>query len=89
MVSNLLDLFTEIHYWDRLKYEIPPSVHDIYQRREELRDLREGALLLIRNYNRCEKPSDTLKPTYFQSHQAERGRVRHLCVSQGHWDAVS
>lgn len=59
--SNLLDLFTEIHYWDRLKYEIPPSVHDIYQRREELRDLREGALLLIRNYNRCEKPSDRKK----------------------------
>lgn len=50
--SHLLDLFSEIEYWSRLKYDIPPSVNDIYPRREELRGLREGALLLIRNYNR-------------------------------------
>ncbi|KAM9335593.1 LOW QUALITY PROTEIN: dynein axonemal heavy chain 2 [Symphorus nematophorus] len=50
--NNLLNLFSEIHYWDRLKFEIPQVVCDIYQDREELRILRERTLLLIRNYNR-------------------------------------
>uniref|UniRef100_A0A4W6ECP9 Dynein axonemal heavy chain 2 n=1 Tax=Lates calcarifer TaxID=8187 RepID=A0A4W6ECP9_LATCA len=50
--NNLLNLFSEIHYWDRLKFEIPQSVSDIYQDREELRGLRERALLLVRDYNR-------------------------------------
>ncbi|XP_062301425.1 dynein axonemal heavy chain 2 [Scomber scombrus] len=50
--SNLLKLFSEIHYWDRLKFEIPQCVSDIYQDKEDLRGLRERTLLLIRNYNR-------------------------------------
>nr|XP_046242172.1 dynein axonemal heavy chain 2 isoform X2 [Scatophagus argus] len=50
--NDILNLFSEIEYWDRLKYEIPPCVRPIYQRRESLKTLRESALLLIRNYNR-------------------------------------
>ncbi|KAM7366101.1 hypothetical protein PAMP_015569 [Pampus punctatissimus] len=50
--SNLLNLYSEIHYWDRLKFEIPQCVSDIYQDREDLRGLRERVLLLIRDYNR-------------------------------------
>ncbi|XP_045920170.1 dynein axonemal heavy chain 2 isoform X2 [Micropterus dolomieu] len=50
--NNLLILFSEIHYWDRLKFEIPQCVSDIYQDREDLRGLRERSLLLIRDYNR-------------------------------------
>lgn len=52
LASNLLNLFSEIHYWDRLKFEIPQSVSDIYHEREDLRGLRERVLLLIRDYNR-------------------------------------
>ncbi|TMS02261.1 Dynein heavy chain 2, axonemal [Larimichthys crocea] len=50
--KDLLNLFSEIYYWERLKFEIPQSVCNIYQDREELRVLRERTLLLIRNYNR-------------------------------------
>ncbi|XP_047429543.1 dynein axonemal heavy chain 2 [Mugil cephalus] len=50
--NNLLNLFLEIHFWDRLKFEIPQCVSDIYQDREDLRGLRERVLLLIRDYNR-------------------------------------
>lgn len=64
--SNLLDLFSEIEYWDRLKYEIPQCVHDIYQHREDLRGLREGALLLIRNYNRWDTHTE-MKKTSMQT----------------------
>ncbi|CAI5672498.1 unnamed protein product [Oreochromis niloticus] len=50
--NNLLNLFSEIQCWDRLKFEIPQSVSDIYQDREDLRGLRQQVLLLVREYNR-------------------------------------
>ncbi|XP_028285542.1 dynein heavy chain 2, axonemal [Parambassis ranga] len=50
--NNLLKMFSEIHYWGRLKFEIPQIVSDIYQERDDLRGLRERVVLLIRNYNR-------------------------------------
>ncbi|XP_070711337.1 dynein axonemal heavy chain 2 [Pempheris klunzingeri] len=50
--NNLLNLFSEIHYWDRQKFEIPQCVSDIYQDRGDLKGLRERTLLLIRDYNR-------------------------------------
>ncbi|XP_074478915.1 dynein axonemal heavy chain 2 [Sebastes fasciatus] len=50
--NNLLNLFSEVHYWERLKFEIPQCAADINQDREELRGLRERTLLLIRDYNR-------------------------------------
>lgn len=52
--SNLLNMFSEIHYWDRLKYEIPQRVSDISQDREDLRGVSEKALLLVKNYKRSD-----------------------------------
>lgn len=45
-------MFVEIHYWERLLFEVPHYVVDIYQRREDLRNLRENVLLVVRAYNR-------------------------------------
>ncbi|XP_043542327.1 dynein axonemal heavy chain 2-like, partial [Chiloscyllium plagiosum] len=47
----LLELFDEIHYWERLNFEIPHYVIETYQRREDLRMLRERVLLVVRDYN--------------------------------------
>uniref|UniRef100_A0A4W5S1A9 Uncharacterized protein n=1 Tax=Hucho hucho TaxID=62062 RepID=A0A4W5S1A9_9TELE len=48
----MLQMFNEIHYWERLLFEIPHYVSDVYQRREELRSMRESVLLVVRDYNR-------------------------------------
>ena len=48
----LLKLFTEINYWEILMFEIPHYAADVYQRREELRNLREHVMLVVRDYNR-------------------------------------
>ncbi|XP_078389870.1 dynein axonemal heavy chain 2 [Cetorhinus maximus] len=48
----LLELFDEIYYWERLGFEIPHYIMEIYQRREDLRMLRETVLLVVRDYNR-------------------------------------
>lgn len=45
-------MFNEIHYWERLKFEVPHFVAEIRQRREDLRTLRENVLLLVKDYNR-------------------------------------
>lgn len=45
-------MFNEIHYWDRLLFEIPHYVTDVYQRREELHNLKENVLLVVKDYNR-------------------------------------
>ncbi|XP_077117756.1 dynein axonemal heavy chain 2 [Ranitomeya variabilis] len=50
--KNLLKMFVEIHYWERLLFEVPHYVLDIYQRKEDLRNLRENVLLVVRAYNR-------------------------------------
>ncbi|KAM6949562.1 LOW QUALITY PROTEIN: dynein axonemal heavy chain 2 [Aplochiton taeniatus] len=50
--KNLLKMFNEIHYWERLLFEIPHYVSDVYQRREDLRSLKESVLLVVRDYNR-------------------------------------
>ncbi|KAK1153304.1 dynein heavy chain 2, axonemal [Acipenser oxyrinchus oxyrinchus] len=50
--KNLLKMFNEIHYWERLLFEIPHYVAEVYHRKEDLRNLRENVLLVVRDYNR-------------------------------------
>nr|KAG5688710.1 hypothetical protein BaRGS_029536 [Batillaria attramentaria] len=48
----LLKMFQEIQYWERLIFEIPHYAADVYSKREDLRNLREHVLLVVRDYNR-------------------------------------
>lgn len=74
VLRNLLKMFNEIHYWDRLLYEIPHYVSEVYQRREELHILRENVLLVVRDYNR----SVWLTDTDFLSHIPAEKPVRTI-----------
>ncbi|KAJ0006370.1 hypothetical protein NQD34_013643, partial [Periophthalmus magnuspinnatus] len=49
--TSLWMLLSEVHYWERLKFEIPQSVSDIYRDKADYRSLKERVLLLIRCYN--------------------------------------
>ncbi|KAI3375810.1 hypothetical protein L3Q82_004092 [Scortum barcoo] len=70
--TNLLNLFSEIHYWERLKFEIPQCVSDIFQDREDLRGLRERARQLTGDYNRNLEFEDDQK-----AHQQSQLQVLH------------
>ena len=48
---SLLRLFQEIQYWEKLQFEIPHGVSEVYHAREELRTLREHVMLVVRDYN--------------------------------------
>lgn len=49
---TLLKLFNEIHYWEKLMFETPHYVSELYMKKEDLRILRENVLLVVRDYNR-------------------------------------
>ena len=48
---SLLQLFSEVHYWERLHFEIPYVAMDISAHRERYRCLRENVMLVVRDYN--------------------------------------
>lgn len=52
LCRSILKIFNEIHYWGRMKFEIPHFVSALCQRREDLHTLRENVLLLVKDYNR-------------------------------------
>jgi dynein heavy chain len=49
--KDLLKLYSEMHYWQKMKYDIPYYVQEAYSKREELRIIRESVLLVVRDYN--------------------------------------
>ncbi len=48
---QLMRLFQEIHFWQKVDMEIPRAALDVYHTREELRTLREHVMLVVRDYN--------------------------------------
>ena len=61
--KDLLRLFAEISYFQRLKCDIPFHIQELYAKKEELRILRENVLLVVRDYNSISgslSPQETL-----------------------------
>ncbi|KAI8915474.1 dynein heavy chain and region D6 of dynein motor-domain-containing protein [Powellomyces hirtus] len=70
--KQLLRLFAEITYWQKLKMDVPFAIQEIYSKREELRILRENVLLVVRDYNSI---METLSP---EEHLLFKERIRFL-----------
>ncbi len=47
----LLKMFCEMHYWERMRFELPHYSRELYMKKEQLRVLRENVLLVMRDYN--------------------------------------
>ena len=48
---TLLQLFSEVQFWEKLRFEIPYVAMDIATNRERYRCLRENVMLTVREYN--------------------------------------
>jgi dynein heavy chain len=48
---TLLQLFSEVQFWEKLRFEIPYVAMDIATHRERYRCLRENVMLVVREYN--------------------------------------
>ena len=49
--KELLSLFHEVQYWERLRLEIPYVAMEIHSQRERFRILQEQVLLVVKDYN--------------------------------------
>jgi dynein heavy chain len=70
--KDILRVFAEIHYWQKLKMDIPFHVQEIYAKREEMRVLRENVLLVVRDYNTI------LQTLSVEEHRLFKERIRFL-----------
>ena len=52
MKGNILKLFQEVMYWQRLIFDCPHYLVALVKKQEDLRILRENMLLIVRDYNR-------------------------------------
>lgn len=52
MSGRLIKLIMEIHYWQRLGFEIPHYCADVYTKKEEIIGMRENVLTIVLDYNR-------------------------------------
>ena len=70
--KELLKLFNEMYYWERLRFEVPHYAVEIYRQCENLRVLRENVLLVVRDYNRILSSLDHQERALFKE------RIRSL-----------
>ena len=57
--KQLLSVFNEVHYWERLYMEIPYVAMEITSRRELYRVMYENVLLVVRDYNKILQALDS------------------------------
>lgn len=69
---SILKLYQEIHYWTKLHFDVPREAMELYNKKEDMRILRESVLLVIRDYNAI---VDLLSP---EERQLFRERIRFL-----------
>ncbi|KAI9197259.1 dynein heavy chain and region D6 of dynein motor-domain-containing protein [Polychytrium aggregatum] len=70
--NDLMRVFQEVPYWQKLKSEVPFHVQEAYSKKEEIRVLRESVLLVVRDYNSI---IETLSQ---EEHWLFRERIRFL-----------
>ena len=49
--KDISRIFQEVSYWQKLKFDVPYHVQEIFSKKEELRILRENVMLVVRDYN--------------------------------------
>lgn len=70
--KDLSRLFSEVHYWQKLKMDIPFNANELYSKKEELRCLNENVLLVVRDYNTI------LETLNQEEHNLFKERIRFL-----------
>uniref|UniRef100_A0ABM5EJD6 Dynein axonemal heavy chain 2 isoform X2 n=1 Tax=Pogona vitticeps TaxID=103695 RepID=A0ABM5EJD6_9SAUR len=83
--KHLLKLFVEIHYWERVLFEIPHYVVEVYERKEDLRCLRENLLLVARDYNRIISMLSAEERGLFKERIRFLDRKIHPGLKKLHW----
>ena len=50
--TKVLKHIYEVYYWERLSYEIPHHCNEVFAKKDEIQNMRESVLTIVRDYNR-------------------------------------
>ena len=79
--EDLLCLFSEVSYWEKFQneYSIPYMAHDLCNKKEQLRIMRENVMLVVRAYNDIIRDANAEERRLFLDHIRKLDRR----ISQG------
>jgi dynein heavy chain len=80
--EDLLSLFSEVSYWEKFQgseYSIPYVAHDLCNKKEQLRIMRENVMLVVRAYNDIIRDANAEERRLFIDHIRKLDRR----ISQG------
>lgn len=79
--EDLLCLFSEVSYWERFagEFSIPYVAHDLCNKKEQMRIMRESVLLVVRSYNEIVRDINPEERRLFVDHIRKLDRR----ISQG------
>lgn len=68
--EDLLSLFSEVTFWERFagEFSIPYAAHDLCNKREQMRTMRENVILVVRAYNEIVREVNAEEKRLFADH---------------------
>ena len=84
--KDLLRLFQEVRYWEKLMFPIPYGAMEMASQREKFRQIRDNVMLVVRDYNQIlDALSDKGERRLFQEKLSNLKRVINPGVSKLQW----
>lgn len=84
--KDLLRLFQEVRYWEKLMFPIPYGAMEMASQREKFRQIRDNVMLVVRDYNQIlDALSDKGEKRLFQEKLSNLKRVINPGVSKLLW----
>jgi len=87
--EDLLALFSEVAYWEKFKgdFSIPYLAHDICNKKEQLRVMREHVMLVVRAYNDIIRDINSEEKRLFMDHMRKLDRHIGQGLSKLTWQS--
>ncbi len=87
--EDLLMLFSEVSYWEKFQgeFSIPYMAHDLCNKREVLRIMREMVMLVVRSYNEIVRDIDQEHRRLFVDHMRKLDRRMNQGLNKLTWQS--
>eukprot|EP00605_Chrysophyceae_sp_TOSAG23-4_P000236 GSChrysophyteH1.ASY1.ANO1.273.1 assembled CDS len=87
--EDLLMLFSEVSYWEKFQgeYSIPYVAHDLCNRRDQLRVMRELVMLIVRAYNEIVRGIEPEQRRLFVDHMRKLDRRMNQGLNKLTWQS--
>jgi len=87
--EELLMLFSEVSYWEKFQgeFSIPYVAHDLCNKRDSLRIMREMVMLVVRSYNEIVRDIDAEHRRLFVDHMRKLDRRMNQGLNKLTWQS--